>query len=128
MCVHISEYLPILVKSPPSLLQNSTFFLFSSNSHFSYYLDYFSPKSTDFHLTSLFGTSDSLTGDVAVAGAWQAGRNKKKWVEVKGRDTAALVSGGLLVSLRCDGVPTVFGLDSFGVGLLRFVSVLPFGW
>lgn len=47
----------------------------------------------------------------------------KKWVEVKGRDMAALVSGVLLVSLRC-----VFSLGSFSVRLLCLVSVLPFGW
>lgn len=125
MCVHISEYLPNHVKGPPSLLQNSDS-LFSPPPRIS-----LTPILivTDFHLTSLFGTSDSLTGDVAAAGAWQAGRNKK-WVEVKGRDMAALVSGILLVSLRSDGdgVPSVFSLDSFGVRLLYLVSVLPFGW
>lgn len=124
MCAYICEYLPNHVKGPPSLYQNSNLSLYSSTSHYSQpdSNHYFSPKSTDFHLTSLFGTLDSLTGDVAAAGAWQAGRNKK-CVEVKGRDMGALVSGVLLVSLRC-----VFSLGSFGVRLLCLVSVLTFGW
>lgn len=140
MCTYICEYLPIYVKGPlPAFLHTfnslsrSTTVSLSSPSH---------PVCTFLHLPLIIRPLQKSADVSAHLTFWHLGFTDRwceysRWVagetkkglrsEVKGQDTAALINGALLVSLRWDRDSSVFSFDPFGVRQLRLVSVLTFG-